>query len=107
MDNEEKKRKFMKIIKKYSIEDLKYFEKEEHIFRTVHTFAISNLMICMSLVIIGIIFSLLWLMFVALVLGLIGFIVLTINIIRDYMCGNKRKKKQKEFLEEIEKLKKI
>ena len=105
MDEEERKRKFWEITEKHTNETSEYFKREEHIFKIVHTFAISNLIVCLSLIIIGMIFLLKWLMFIALMLGMIGFTTLSIDLIRDYIYNNKTKEKWKKYLEEINNLK--
>ena len=105
MDEEEKKRKFWEITEKYTDETSEDFGKKVHILKVVYTFAISNLILCMLLFIIGAIFLLDWLMFIALVFSLIGFIILTIDLIRDYIHNNKTKEEWKEYLEEINNLK--
>ena len=105
MDEEERKIKFWEITEKYANENSEYFEREEHIFKIVHIFAISNLIVCLSLIIIEMIFSLEWLMFIVLIWGIIGFTILSIDLIRDYIHNNKTKEKWKKYLEEINNLK--
>ena len=76
-----------------------------HIFKIIHTFAILNLIACLLLFSIGTIFLLDWLRLIALMFALIGFTILTIDLIRDYIHNNKTKEEWKEYLEEINNLK--
>lgn len=104
MDEKERTIRFREISEKHSIEASNDFEKREHVFKIVMRFTMSTLVICWSITFIGLVFSLDWLILVAIALSIIFIIILTISLMYSSISMNKTDKKWKEYLEEIDNL---